>query len=70
MTGEARWTALFDRLAFLLTLVAFLLREWKSSSTAGTGFNLFIHLLFWIALTIWFAGRGSKEGGVYRFTGF
>lgn len=70
MTGEARWTALFDRLAFLLTLVAFLLREWKSSSTAGTGFNLFIHLLFWIALTIWFAGRGSKDGGVYRFTGF
>ena len=62
MTGDARWSALFDRLALFLTVVAFLLREWKSSSIAGPGLNLFIHLLFWIALTLWFAGRATGGG--------
>jgi len=70
MTGDARWTALFDRIALFLTLLGFLLREWVPGSTAGVGFNLFIHLLFWIALTLWFAGRATGGGGEYRFTGF
>src|SRR6185295_11226177 len=39
-------------------------------ATAGGGLNLFIHLLFWIALTLWFAGRAVSGGGLYRFTGF
>jgi O-antigen ligase len=68
MTGDARWTALFDRIALFLTLLAFLLRVGESNWTAGTGFNLFIHLMFWVALTLWFAGRAMASGGVYRFT--
>src|SRR5215831_13823769 len=70
MTGEGRWTALFDRLALFLTLLGFLLREWESPSIAGVGLNLFIHLLFWVALTLWFAGRATGGGGIYRFSGF
>lgn len=70
MTGDARWTALFDRLALFLTLLAFLLRERVPGGTAGAGLNLFIHLLFWIALTLWFAGRATGAGGDYKFTGF
>jgi O-antigen ligase len=70
MTGDARWTALFDRIALFLTLLGFLLREWIPGSTAGAGLNLFIPLLFWIALTLWFAGRATGSGGDYRFTGF
>ncbi len=71
MTGDARWTALFDRIALFLTLLGFLLREWVPGSTAGAGLNLLIHLLFWIALTLWFAGRATGTGGGdYRFTGF
>ena len=69
MTGEARWTELFDRLALFLTLLAFLLRIGVPSANAGAGLNLFIHLLFWIALTLWFAGRGLAAGGTYRFSG-
>jgi hypothetical protein len=68
MTGDARWTALFDRIALFLTLLAFLLRIGVSSSTAGSGLNLFIHLMFWVALTLWFAGRAVGKGGAYRFT--
>lgn len=70
MTGDARWIALFDRIALFLTLLGFLLRGWVSSAGAGTGVNLFIHLLFWVALTLWFAGRATGGGGAYRFTGF
>jgi len=70
MTADARWTALFDRIALFLTLLGFLLREWTPGSTAGPGLNLFIHLMFWIALTLWFAGRATGGGGDYRFTGF
>ena len=70
MTGDARWTAIFDRIALFLTLLGFLLREWTPGTTAGAGLNLFIHLLFWIALTLWFAGRATASGADYRFTGF
>src|SRR6185295_16864019 len=70
MTGDARWTALFDRIALFLTLLGFLLREWVPGSTAGSGLNQFIHLLFWVALTLWFAGRATGGGANYRFTGF
>jgi len=70
MTGDARWTALFDRLALFLTILGFLLREWTSGSMAGPGLNLFIHLLFWVSLTLWFAGRATTAGGAWRFTGF
>jgi O-antigen ligase len=70
MTDDARWTALFDRIALFLTLLAFLLRLGLPNSTAGFGLNLFLHLLFWIALTLWFAGRALSSGGLYRFTGF
>jgi len=70
MTDDARWTALFDRIALFLTLLAFLLRLGLPNATAGFGLNLFIHLLFWIALTLWFAGRALGGGGLYRFTGF
>src|SRR5262245_33231001 len=68
-SGEARWTTLFDRLALFLTLFAFLLRIGVPSAGAGPGRNLFIHLIFWVALTLWFAGRGLGKGGTYRFTG-
>src|SRR5258705_4356964 len=70
MTSDERWVALFDRIALFLTLLGFLLREWMPGSTAGSGLNLFIHLLFWIALTLWFAGRATATGADYRFTGF
>ncbi|HVR86423.1 MAG TPA: O-antigen ligase family protein, partial [Planctomycetota bacterium] len=70
MTGDARWTAIFDRIALFLTVLGFLLREWTPGTTAGPGLNLFIHLLFWIALTLWFAGRATGTGADYRFTGF
>lgn len=70
MTDDARWTSLFDRIAIFLTLLGFLLREWVPGSTAGAGLNLFIHLLFWVALTLWFAGRATSGGADYRFTGF
>jgi O-antigen ligase len=69
-TSDARWTALFDRIALFLTLAAFLLREWLTSAIAGPGLNLFIHLLFWISLTLWFAGRATAGGAAWRFTGF
>jgi O-antigen ligase len=69
-TGDARWIALFDRIALFLALAGFLLREWEPSSIAGPGLNLFIHLLFWIALTLWFAGRATSGGAAWRFTGF
>jgi O-antigen ligase len=68
MTGDARWTALFDRIALFLTLLAFLLRIGVPNATAGTGLNLFIHLMIWVALTLWFAGRALGQGGAYRFT--
>jgi len=70
MTRDERWTAIFDRIALFLTLLGFLLREWTPGMTAGPGFNLFIHLLFWVALTLWFAGRATASGAVYRFTSF
>ena len=70
MTDDARWTAVFDRIALFLTLLAFLLRLGLPNSTSGVGLNLFLHLLFWIALTLWFAGRAMGSGGLYRFTGF
>jgi O-antigen ligase len=70
MTDDARWTALFDRTALFLTLLGFLLRLGLPNATAGVGLNLFIHLLFWVALTLWFAGRALGKGGLYRFTGF
>src|SRR5262245_41821545 len=68
MTGDARWTALFDRIALFLTVLAFLLRVGVPSSTAGSGLNLFFHLILWVALTLWFAGRALGQGGGYRFT--
>jgi O-antigen ligase len=70
MTGDARWKALFERIALFLTVLAFLMREGVPGATAGPGLNLFIHLLFWVALTLWFAGRAVGGGGSYRFTGF
>lgn len=70
MTRDERWTAIFDRIALFLTLLGFLLREWTSGTSAGAGLNLFIHLLFWVALTLWFAGRATGSGAAYRFTGF
>jgi len=70
MTGDARWKALFDRIALFLTVLAFLMREGVPGATAGAGLNLFIHLLFWVAVTLWFAGRALGGGGSYRFTGF
>jgi O-antigen ligase len=70
MTDDARWTALFDRLALFLTLLAFLLRLGLPNAPDGYGLTLFLHLLFWIALTLWFAGRALGSGGLYRFTGF
>ena len=70
MTDDARWTSIFDRIALFLTMLGFLLREWTPGSTAGAGLNLFIHLLFWVALTLWFAGRATASGAEYRFTGF
>jgi O-antigen ligase len=59
-----------DRLALFLTILGFLLREGVSGADAGSGLNLFIHLLFWIALTVWFAGRAVAGGALYCFTGF
>jgi O-antigen ligase len=70
MTDDDRWTALFDRIALFLTLLAFLLRLGLPNITGSFGLNLFLHLLFWIALTLWFAGRALGSGGLYRFTGF
>jgi O-antigen ligase len=70
MTRDERWTAIFDRIALFLTLLGFLLRESIPSTTAGAGLNLFIHLLFWVALTLWFAGRATTGGAVYKFSGF
>src|SRR5579862_6140343 len=70
MTRDERWTAIFDRIALFLTLLGFLLREWTPGTSAGAGLNLFIHLLFWVALTLWFAGRATASGAVYKFTGF
>jgi O-antigen ligase len=70
MTRDERWTAIFDRIALFLTLLGFLLREWTSGTSAGAGLNFFIHLLFWVALTLWFGGRATASGAAYKFTGF
>jgi tetratricopeptide (TPR) repeat protein len=65
---ERRLTLLLDRLALLLAVLAITLR-WAAGRSAGTGVDLFIHALFWIAAGLWAAGRGLAGGGLLRVTG-
>ena len=58
-----------DRTALFLTAAAIVLRWLVVGSASGPGLNLTLHLLFWIALGIWFAARAVEGGAVYRFTG-
>ncbi len=67
---ESRLGPLLDRLALFLAVLGVVLRCTLCGATAGTGTNLLLHLLFWIALAFWFARRALENGAAYRFTGF
>lgn len=67
---ESRLGPLLDRLALFLAVLGVVLRCTLCGATAGTGTNLLLHLLFWIALAFWFARRALEDGASYRFTGF
>jgi hypothetical protein len=58
-----------ERTALCLAALGVVLRWLASGAVAGTGFNLFIHLLFWVAPALWLLGRALAGGGAYRFTG-
>ena len=59
-----------DGVALSIAVVAIMLRWLMSGETSGTGLNLFINLLFWLALGVWFVGRSIRGGLTWRFTGF
>jgi O-antigen ligase/tetratricopeptide (TPR) repeat protein len=64
-----RLAPVLGRTAIFLAGTGFLLREWAGGATAGTGLNLAIHLLPWVALALWFGGKALEGGAVWRFTG-
>jgi O-antigen ligase len=66
---ESRLVPILDRLALFLGVLGAVMRWSVHASTAGAGTNLFVHLLFWVALAAWFAGRTVAGGATYRFTG-
>lgn len=66
---ESPWPRWLDGAALFLGAFGALLRFWVSGPTAEPGFNLFIHLLFWLALGLWFASRALSGGFTYRLTG-
>ncbi len=65
---EHRLTPLLGRLALFLAVLGITLR-WAAAAGAGTGLDLFIHLLFWIAPALWAAGRALAGGATVRGTG-
>jgi tetratricopeptide (TPR) repeat protein len=67
--AAARWTPVLERTAAFLGLFGFLLRLWAGGATSGSGLNLFIHLLPWLALALWFGARALEGGALWRFTG-
>ncbi len=69
MEPESRLVLLLDRLAFFLAALGVVMRWTVHAATAGEGTNLFVHLVFWVALAAWFAGRALVGGATYRFTG-
>lgn len=68
--ADPRIVLLLDRLALFLAALGAILRWTVHAATAGTGTNAFIHLLFWVAMALWFAGRAFAGGATWRFTGF
>lgn len=62
-------TTALGRLAAGLALAAVVLRWGESAGVAGTGLNLFIHVLPLFALAAWLAARALAGGGPLRLTG-
>ena len=58
-----------ERGALVAALAGAALRWGVSGGTAGTGLNLFIHLLPVVALALWFAARALAGGAAWRFSG-
>jgi O-antigen ligase len=70
MTPESRLVPLLDRLALFLGVLGALLHWTVHATTAGSGMNAFLQLLFWVALALWFAARALSGGASWKFTGF
>ncbi len=66
---SSRLAPFLDRVSLVVAFSGVLLRWIVSGQTAGTGLNLFIHLLFWIGPAIWLLARALEGGLAYRFTG-
>jgi O-antigen ligase len=58
-----------ERGALVAAIAGAALRWGVSGGTAGTGLNLFIHMLPIVALAVWFAARGLAGGAAWRFSG-
>lgn len=58
-----------ERTALFLAALGLVLRVAVGGAVAGTGLNLLIHLLFWLALGVSFLARALKGGGSWLLTG-
>jgi O-antigen ligase/tetratricopeptide (TPR) repeat protein len=65
----SRWAGVLERAGLAAAVAGVALRWGVSGVFAGTGLNLFIHLLPVLGLAAWFAGRGLAGGATWRFTG-
>ncbi len=65
----SRWAPVLERAALALATAGAVLRWGTSGASAGTGLNLFIHLLPILGLAAWFAARGMTGGTAWRFSG-
>ncbi len=64
-----RWASVLERAALGLALAGAVLRWGVSGVHAGTGLNLFIHMLPVLGLAAWFGARGMAGGSPWRFSG-
>jgi O-antigen ligase len=64
-----RSTSLLDRTALVLAALGLILRVAVSGAIAGTGLNLMIHLLFWLAFAVTFLAHTFRGGGTWLLTG-
>ncbi|HXG60730.1 MAG TPA: O-antigen ligase family protein [Planctomycetota bacterium] len=64
-----RSASLLDRTALFLAALGLILRVAVGGAVAGTGLNLLIHLLFWLALAVAFLAHTLRGGGTWLLTG-